>query len=145
MEAEVYRDVAACYVGYHLRDEEGAELGAVLAVYSVVGNLFLECVDASDAHSVHHADAVEVFLLEVEGGILDTLHGRDKRKLGVTVELARLLAVNPVVDVQSLYLARKLSLELRCVEIGYCCGTALAGQEVAPCFFRTITYGCDST
>ena len=116
MEPEVYRDLAGGYVGYHLRDEEGVELGPVFLVGAVVANFVLKGLDASDANAEYHADAVFVCRIQVHAAVVDCLDGRDEGQLGVAVHLAGFLAVYVVVHVEPLHLAGKVGLELGSVK-----------------------------
>ena len=104
--------MAACYVGYHLRDEEWVELRAhLLAVDSVVANLLLEGLHTADADTHDDTDTVLVDSLEVHARVIDSLCGCCERVLAVGVHLAGLLAVYIVCHLEVLHLTCEVGLE----------------------------------
>ena len=105
---------------------------------AIVAHLVLKSLDTTDTNTVNHADTILVFILQIDTGILYTLNGRDKGQLGVAVEFAGLLAVNPLIDIEILDLAGKLCFKLGCVELCNGCGTALTGQHGFPCLLCAI-------
>ena len=139
VESEVDADLSSCDVRNHLRDEERIELGTVLRMGCIVAHLILEGLDTADAHTIDDTDAVLVGRLQVDCRILYTLDGTDHCQLGVAVELAGLLAVNVIIDVQAFDLTGELRLELGCIETCNRSCTALPCQHVLPGLLRSVT------
>ena len=105
---------------------------------TIVSHLFFKSLDTTDTHTKYYSDAVLVGSLKVKTTVLYTLHGGDKCELGVTVELAGLLAVNPIIDVKVLYLASKLGFEQRRVKLCNRCGAAFTLDHGSPCLFGGV-------
>ena len=145
METEVDAYLSGSDVGNHLRDEEWVELGAVLRVLSIIGNLVLESLYTTNAHAIDNADTVLVHFIQIQSGVLHTLHSRNHGQLCVAVELACLLAVNVVIDIEVLNLASELCLKQRTIEMGNRRSTALAGKQVLPSLLRRVANRCNGT
>ena len=66
METEVDAYLSGSDVRNHLRDEEWVELGAVLRVLAIIGNLILESLYTTNAHTIDNADAVLVHFIQIQ-------------------------------------------------------------------------------
>ena len=132
MEAVHDGNLSGSDVGNHLRNEEGAELRTILPMGSIIAYLILEGLDTTDTNTIDNTNAVLVLCLQVHTAVLDGLLGGNEGQLCVAVHLAGFLAVDIFVDIQVLDLTGKLCLELRCIEKGNRCSTALASQHVLP-------------
>ena len=106
---------------------------------TIVAHLVLEGLNTTDTHAKHDADTVLVLLLQIHAAILDSLLGSNEGQLRVAVHLASLLAVQIVVHVEVFHLAGELSLEVGCIEMCNRGSTALASEEVLPCFLHVVT------
>lgn len=125
--------------------KKGVELGTIGLVDTVVFHFVLEGLDAADAYAEDHTDAVLVFLVEVHGTILHGLLGSDESQLRVAIHLARLLAIDIVVDVEVLHLAGKLRLEIGGVKAGDGSCSALSCHHVLPGLFGRVAQRRDGT
>ena len=140
-------NLAGTDVGNHLGDEEGTELGTQCGTgLCPVAHLFLKGVHAANAYAIHHTDAVLVGSLQVDAAVLDALDGTSQRILAVEVHLAGFLAVDAEVGwLEILYLAGKLCLELRGIEMCNRAGTAHAVHQILPGFLDRISQWGDGT
>ena len=132
-------------VGNHLRDEERAELRTFVLVLTIICYFVLECLDTADTHAINDADTVHVFLLEVETRVLHALHCANHSQLRVTVELAGLLTVNPVVHIEVFHLAGELGLEEGSVKMSDRSSPTLSCNKVLPGFFRRVSHRSNRT
>jgi hypothetical protein len=125
--------MAGSDVGDHLGDEEWVVFGTLLFIERIVTGFLLEGVEAADTGGYDNAYpvAVEVGSL-LQAGVGHGLTGGHERILGVEVELTEFLAVDMVGGVEALYLAGKLSLKLRGVEVCDRCCTAFAFKGGGP-------------
>ena len=114
----------------HLGDEEGIEARACFGV--VATDFLLEGAETTDTRGDDDPDTVLVHLLYIELGVSDRLFGRYHSELGIAVEATCLLAINVLGDIEVLYLAGKLRLELRGVEEGDRTRSALASDDGFP-------------
>ena len=139
------RDLAGSNVGNHLRDEEGVELRTLVVMSTVVHHLLLEGLDAADAHTEHHADAVLVFLLQVPAAVLHSLLGGNEGQLRVAVHLACLLAVEVLVHVEVLHLAGERGLKQGGIKLCNRSGSADTLEHVLPHLLRGVAQRCNGT
>src|SRR5262249_28651256 len=94
--------------------------------------LRLKLVEAADAAADDRAAAVGVFLLEVDGAVLDRFDRRDHRELREAVEVADGLGFKQVFGVEVLDLAADVDLEGGRVELLDNADTAPAGADRLP-------------
>ena len=144
-QAETDGNQSGAHVRHHLGDEERGEVRSLLRVTSVVVELLLEGARAADADTYHSAEAVQVFLLKVEAGVVHGLHRCSHRKLGIGVDLAEFLTVEVLLGLKVLHLAGKGSLEEVGVEVSDRSSAAHSCQKVFPVCFNVIADRCDST
>ena len=111
----------------------------------IVAHLVLECLDTADTYTIDNTDAVLVYALQIHLAVFNSLYCRSHGELSVAVHLAGFLAVDIVVDVESLHLASELCLELGCVEMCDRCGSAYAFEKVLPSFLRIVSHWCNGT
>ena len=64
MEAIHDGNLTGSNVGNHLRDEERIELGSVLTMGTIVGDLLFESLDTANTYTIDYTDAILVFLLQ---------------------------------------------------------------------------------
>ena len=112
---------------------------------AIIRHLVLEGLDAADAHTVDHAYALLVDGLEVNLAVFYGLLGSDDGELCVAVHLACFLAVDEIVDVQTLHLTGKLGLEIGGVKVGDGSCSALSSEQVCPCLLGGVAYGGNGT
>ena len=137
MESEMDTDLTGCDVGNHLGDKEWAELRAFVVVLSIVHHLVLESLDTANADAIDDTHAVLVHCIEIHLRIGHGLHGCYHTELCAAIHLTGILAVNEVVGLEALDLARKLCPELRRIKkCNRSCAT-LAGKDVLPCLINS--------
>ena len=127
-------------VGNHLGDEEGSEFRSYCASGPCpVAYFVLEGVHASYAYTVHHSDAILVCLVQVDAAVLYALDGSCHGILAVEIHLASFLAVYAGISgVESFYLAGKLRLEVRGIEMRDRRSTANPIHHGLPCVLGGI-------
>ena len=141
VEAVLYGDLSGGDVGNHLGDEEGVELRAVFFVHSIVAGFFLKGMDAADAYTENHADAVLVDFLQVPSAVLDGLHGSHECILLVEVHFACLFAVDEVVGLEAFHFAGELCFEFGGIKVGDRSCAAHAVLDVFPHFGHRVAHG----
>ena len=108
---------------------------------SEIRHFILECLDTTDTYTEYNTNVVQIFCFKINVCILYTLHSGNHSQLGITVELASLLTVNPFIDVQVFHLASELCLEISCIEMSNRRSTTLSSDPAMTCEIATSACG----
>lgn len=133
-------DLASGEVRDHHRDEERAD--AVRALVKELLVLSVHRLDTADARADVRADAVTIFLLEIETCILDCQLSRSDSELCIAVHALGLLLVDVVRRLEALDFACNLCTVFRCIETGDLADAVLAFHEAFPeCVLADANWG----
>ena len=130
-------DVSGRYVGYHLRDEEGAET-RYLSAFQKTRYLVKHGPETADARSPNHSGTQFVHLLEVDARIGHRLVGGYHGVLREKVVFTYLLAVEEILPVVSLHFTGKSRLEFFGIEMRNGRSAADARLQVGEVFLYVV-------
>ena len=140
METVIDRNLTGCDVRNHLGDEEWRITRTEgLTCLCIVHGFLFECTNSSDAHAKDDTDFVFIYFFQIPSAVLDGFIGSNYCILLVKVHLTRFFAVEIVLSVIVLDFARKMCLELGCIEMCNLGSTAYSVLGILPSFLGILS------
>ena len=128
--APVDGDRAGCQIDECHRDEERRDTARPSALHVFLCRL--DRLDAADARTDQHAEALHILFFRIQPAVCHRLLGRDARKLGETVIELQLALAEVLLHIQILHLCRELDLILSGVKMRDRIDAALVFPDALP-------------
>ena len=126
--------MASSHIANHHRNEEWADTGRSLVKQLLI--LAMHGLNAANTAAYESTDSFQIFLLQIQLGILNSQLSCCHSKLSITINTLGFLLVHIIGWVKILNLAGNLCLVLCCIEAGNFINTIFSGHHGIPeCLF----------